>query len=163
MSNIWMKQKLHQWMWLYVALCTCVHVYVCIGVDVCVWGGACVLKVFCYSSEISSVSWEIMQPQIRNHGSYKTLDTFFILSCSLLPWLKKIWGWTKWSLRFFLTWIFHDSMNLWVTRAKVLILIITGKQELAKYFSPLSKCSSLSELLILDFLHPHETLINGSS
>lgn len=68
--------------------CPCVRA--CIGVHVC--GGACVLKVFCYSSEISSVAWEIMRPQIRNHGSYKTLGKFFTLSCSLLPWLKKNLG-----------------------------------------------------------------------
>lgn len=66
-----------------VYLCPCVHTYRCAGV------GACVLKVFCYSSEISSVAWEIMWPLIRNHGSCKTLGKFFTLSCSLLLWLKK--------------------------------------------------------------------------
>lgn len=47
-------------------------------------------------------------------------------------------------------------------KGQVCILMIMDNREWVKPFSPLWRCSSLSELLLLDFLHPHGIWINGS-
>lgn len=131
-----------------VPLCPSTCVYVC--VRTC----ARVLKVFC---GISSVAREITWPPLRNHGSYETKrisrSLLFSFSSS-----ERCGGCIPGPLRFFPAWISHESMGLWSSRANVPVLIIVDNQELAKHFSPVSKCCSGIEALLLGWLYPHGTI-----
>lgn len=123
----------------YVYMCTCVHIYVHMWV--------------CLESFLLLV-WD----QLSGLGNNLTPDQkwcdydivgkyFALLILCFLVW--NIWGWTTWSLRFFSASIFPDSLHLWIIRAKVLILVIIGSQELPKRFHPLSKHYSLIVFLSL--------------